>query len=323
MDTEGSVTKNCVHCGGEIRSAAKICKHCKRPVEAAVESTSRVSEAPTTTVGADVTRDLRALLVSRGLLSSAAFDALAAQHPGADAATTLGHLRDAGHITALQVEFHREAFHERQLARLNALLDGAVARAMLGATHAQAARSGFESVVYQQTPAQYLIAAQYLTAAQIRALGDGALQPIVAQTPGRASTIVATGRWDVGAWWRSLAPEVRQAAVGISLLVALVGALLAARGSPDIVSQPVMNGRGDGTATFTNRGALAGSVCGHVTVSCGRGSRRSATFCSGTVEPNATKRVEFTVAEMDVIIPYGRDWRHDCDLGFVHETTGN
>lgn len=323
MESEVRETVACPHCGGTIKAAARRCKHCRSDIEAPGSGGARPPSAPTNAEATEVAQDLRALLVSRGVLSSSMFDALAVQQSGADAAALLGHLRDAGHITALQVEFHREAFRERQLVQLNALLDGAVARALLGATHAQAARSGFEAVVYQQTPAQYLIAAQYLTAAQIRALGDGGLQPIVAQTPGRASTIAATGRRDVGAWWRSLAPEVRQAAVGISLLVALVGALLAARGSPDIVSQPVMNGLGDGTATFTNRGALAGSVCGHVTVSCGRGSRRSATFCSGTVGPNETKHVEFTVAEMDVIIPYGGDWRHDCDLGFVRETPGN
>lgn len=323
MGLEVRDTVACPHCGGEIKAAARRCKHCRSEIEAPVASEARPSSAHPAVDVMEVARDLRALLISRGVLSSAAFDAFVAQKPGADAAALLGHLCYAGHITTLQVAFHREAFRERQLAQLNALLDGAVARAILGASHAQAARSEFESVVFQQTPAQYLISAQYLTAAQIRALGDQPTQAAAAQQTDRASTLSAVARWDVGVSWRSLAPEVRQAVVGIALVIALFGALLAARGSPDIVSQPVMNGRGDGTATFTNRGALAGSVCGHVTVSCGRGARRSATFCSGTVEPNATKRVEFTVAEMDVIIPYGRDWRHDCDLSFVHETTGN
>lgn len=82
-----------------------------------------------------------------------------------------------------------------------------------------------------------------------------------------------------------------------------------------------MNGWGRGTSTFTNRGSRAGSMCGHVYVSCGRGSRSSASFCSGTVAPNETKHVEFSVPGMDRIGTYGRDWRDDCDFEFVREST--
>jgi hypothetical protein len=32
MTAEASDTIQCVHCGGTIRAAAKICKHCTRPV---------------------------------------------------------------------------------------------------------------------------------------------------------------------------------------------------------------------------------------------------------------------------------------------------
>mgnify|MGYP002381267776 CR=1 FL=1 len=35
MDSEGSITKSCPHCGGEIRAAARICKHCKRTLDGA------------------------------------------------------------------------------------------------------------------------------------------------------------------------------------------------------------------------------------------------------------------------------------------------
>lgn len=174
-------TIQCSHCGGAVRSAAKICKHCKRAIDAVAESAPRAPEAPPVTGGAEVARDLRALLVSRGVLSPAAFDALAAARPGADAAVVLGHLCAAGHVTAIQVESLREAFRERQLARLTALLDGAVARTLLGASHAHAARSGFEAVVFQQTPAQYLTVAQYLTAAQVQVLGGGVPQASAAR----------------------------------------------------------------------------------------------------------------------------------------------
>lgn len=178
MESEVRETVACPHCGGTIKAAALRCKHCRSDIEAPGSGGAHRPSAPTTVDATEVARDMRALLVSRGVLSSSAFDALVAQHPGADASALLSRLCDAGHITALQIEFHREAFRERQLARLNVLLDAAVARSLLGASHAQEARAGFASIVFQKTPAQYLVTTQYLTDAQIENLGSSAVSEL-------------------------------------------------------------------------------------------------------------------------------------------------
>lgn len=39
MGIEGAITKSCPHCGGEIRAAAKLCKHCKRALDGATSLT--------------------------------------------------------------------------------------------------------------------------------------------------------------------------------------------------------------------------------------------------------------------------------------------
>lgn len=324
MEQNVRETVACPHCGGEVKAAARRCKHCRSEIEVPEASAARAPSVPSAVDVTDVTRDLRALLISRGVLSAVLFDSLATQHPGSDAATMLEHLCAAQHITAVQVEVLREAFREHQIVQLGALLDGAIAHTLLGATHAQRAREGFEPVVFRQSPAQYLIVAQYLTASQVRTLGDRTHQGGAARPSGGAPTNAAVGGTrDVGAWWRAQSAEVRQAIVGISLLVVLVSAFLAVHGSPDIVENATMNGWGHGTATFTNRGSRVGSVCGHVVVRCGRGSRSSASFCSGSVTPNETKRVEFSVTDMDRIGSYVRDWRDDCEFDFIRESTGN
>ncbi len=171
MESEVRETVSCPHCGGEIKAAAKVCKHCRREVSQATEGKAATTAPPSTSRASEAVRDLRALIVSRGVLPVTAFDALAINHPDADVVGFLGHLCAAGQITSIQVESLREAFRERQLAQLATLLDAAVARALLGASHAQAAKAGFEQAIFQQSPAQYLVSAQYLTTTQVQALG--------------------------------------------------------------------------------------------------------------------------------------------------------
>lgn len=309
MTVEAQDRIQCVHCGGDIKAAAKICKHCTRTVGAlpAVQSTPP-SATPTPAGPSPVLVELRGFVVQRGLARREQVDLVLNSNPGVDAGVALGHLAAAGYITPAQAETLRAAFWQQQGQRAQAVLNAAVQRGLLMPAHVQAAMSQYESVALQQTIGEFLTAKQLLTPAQAAEFAD---------------TRSFLGRMELRARWNALPRALRSGVIGAVGIVVLVGLAAAVRGSPEIVDDTVMNGWGHGTATFTNRGRREGSVCGHVLVVCGRGSRESPTFCSGVIGPNESKRVEFTVPEMHRIVPYGRAWDDDCHHIFLHADTGN
>lgn len=316
MTIENSGTVPCPHCGGEIKTAAKVCKHCKRAVGDASNGFAHGAATPSAPTAATVLGELRTFVVARGVVRPEQFDALAAQHPGVDAAVMLGHLAAVGYITAVQVESLREGFRQQQESRAVALLRVANERGLLTPVHVEQALAGYRGALFQQTIGEYVTSAGLLTAAQATELQ-------------RSTTVAGSMVVGMKAWWGRLSKTGRSvvyALVGLQVawMVIYGGVLVvdAIRGHADIVQDSTMNGWGRGTSTFTNRGSRAGSMCGHVYVTCGRGSRSSASFCSGTVAPNETKRVEFSVPGMDRIGTYGRDWRDDCDFEFFRESTG-
>lgn len=121
---------------------------------------------------------------------------------------------------------------------------------------------------------------------------------------------------------------------------------------PQIESHCTMNGVGKGRCQFTNIGDASGSVCGTIRVyptDANTSTRilESGVFCSGPVEAQTTKEVEFTVvgvsdvctdprpsyaapptteAErerrfMETINFRGRDWRQLCEFSFERLTS--
>lgn len=161
---EESGTVSCPHCGGEIRAAAKVCKHCKRSLG---DGTAATTAAPSAAF-----RDALARFVAdRGAVARERVQEVFARHATGDGAALLGHLATAGVITQLHVETLRDAFRDQQRDRAAKLIEKAALRGLLSQGHAEAARHGFQGVVFAQTPEDYLTGAQYLTAAQIATLG--------------------------------------------------------------------------------------------------------------------------------------------------------
>ena len=79
----------------------------------------------------------------------------------------------------------------------------------------------------------------------------------------------------------------------------------------------VMNGYGQGSCSFTNTGKTAGAVCGVIQVN-GPGTISSDTFCSGSVEPQSTEKVEFSIPQVDVLCDNGfASWTEKCTFDFV------
>lgn len=314
MTIENVETTPCPHCGGEIRTAAKVCKHCKRPVGSAVNN---ASIPPAAFSPAPVLTELRAFVAARGVARPEQFDALVATHPAADAAVALGHLAAAGYITPVQVESLREGFRQQQESRAAGLLRVATERGLLTPAHAEHALNGFRGALFQQTIGEYVTSVGLLTAAQATELQ-------------RSTSLGGSVVVGAKAWWGRLSKTGRgvvYVVAGLPLLWLAWGALgltvSAIRGEADIRVDGTMNGYGRGTATFTNRGNRAGSLCGRISVSCGRGSRSSASFCSGTVAPHETKQVPIQIPGMAQIRDYSMDWDDDCHREFVRESSGD
>lgn len=322
MTIESSGTTACPHCGGEIKAAAKVCKHCKRPIDAssagigAAEDEASAPASDSTFGSVRMLRDLRVFVTGRGVLRPEQFDALIVDHPAVDAAVLLGHIAAAGFVTPMQVEALREGFRQQQESRATAMLRAACNRGLLTPAHCEQALAGYRGVIFRLAIGEYLSTAGMLTATQAVDLQ-------------RASTSVGSVSVGLRTWWGGLSASGRRFVFGLAAIpvasvfiycaILLVGTI---RGHADIDESTTMNGWGRGTATFTNRGSRGGSVCGRVFVACGRGSRSSASFCSGSVGPNETKLVAFTVPGTDRIQTYGRDWRDDCEVEFIRESTG-
>jgi hypothetical protein len=92
---------------------------------------------------------------------------------------------------------------------------------------------------------------------------------------------------------------------------------LAYANRPIVENSCVMNGYGDGSCDFTNVGKTAGAVCGVIQVD-GPGVALSNKFCSGSVQPQTTEKVEFRIPAVDKLCTDGlKDWRDVCEFNFV------
>lgn len=358
MTVENLDTAVCPHCGGEVKAAARMCKHCKRmldeaPVIASIpapatppsvlaapppETTPPTAgftpatavappsppasmPAPTPTFAptpppapapilSAVLRDLRAFLIARGMIRAEQFDPVAAPLSNVDAVVMLGHLAAAGYITTVQIEALREGFRQQQDSRAQGLLRAAVERGYLTPAHVESALVTFQGVLFQKTIEDYVVEAGLLTVAQAAELR---------RRMSLGGSVVSGAK----GWWDHLSKTGRQVAMGIGgviLFAMLAGVIALMRGGTDIEDDATMNGWGQGTVTFTNRGSREGSVCGYIKVVCEHGERRSPTLCSGTVASRETRQVAFQVVGIGEVRGPSLDWRRDCRFTFVHST---
>jgi hypothetical protein len=96
-------------------------------------------------------------------------------------------------------------------------------------------------------------------------------------------------------------------------------AAAAAYANRPIISTPacVMNGYGKGDCSFTNTGKTAGAQCGYISVQ-GPGVVTSEQFCSGSVQPYSTTKVEFDIPAVNDLCDNGMEsWTEKCKFDFV------
>lgn len=84
----------------------------------------------------------------------------------------------------------------------------------------------------------------------------------------------------------------------------------------------IMNGHGEGNCKFTNTGKTAGAQCGHIEVQ-GPGVAKSEQFCSGSVQPYSTTKVEFEIPAVRELCDNGfEDWSEKCSFTFISDGQG-
>jgi hypothetical protein len=308
---EGSDQVACRFCGGAVKTAAVLCKHCGRRLDREHSEALASAEA----LGAEpppILSDLRAFLVARTLVAAESFDRALEETPATDAAVAVGVLGAAGLVAPAQVDTVRENFVEAQVARVRSLLDEAVRKGLLNKTQRQAASQDFYRHALRKTPGEFVVEAGLLTEPQVRDLGR----------PGLASLVNAVGNGEGFAKLRSY-PRARLAIIiGAALVLGTPTFCCGTAylfGPSRIAHDGTMNGNGQGSMTFSNRGWTADSLCGVVVVECDGGTRRSSRFCSGNVEPGEALNVSFMVAGMHEITPRFRSWTENCDWRFAAE----
>ena len=100
-------------------------------------------------------------------------------------------------------------------------------------------------------------------------------------------------------------------------LLVLLTITLCSCGKADIKETCTMNGFGNGSCQFTNKGTASGTLCGKVVVS---GAGTSADFCSGLVEPQSTTTVTFAIPDVFrscTPASSSGNWADRCDFGFI------
>lgn len=94
---------------------------------------------------------------------------------------------------------------------------------------------------------------------------------------------------------------------------------LAYANRPIVEDACLMNGLGEVKCNFTNTGKTAGAVCGVIQVN-GPGTVQSSKFCSGTVQPQTTTKVETIIPQVNELCDNGfESWTEKCSFTFVKD----
>lgn len=303
MTADATETIACPFCAGEIRRAARLCKHCKR----LLDDSGAAANTAGPPMNPAVLGELRAFVVARGVVRPEQFDARVAQHPGVDAAVMLGHLAAAGYITAVQVESLREGFRQQQESRAVAMLSAAQDRGLLTPSHVEQALAGFHGVIFQQTVGEYLTSAGLLTAAQVESFATPA-----DRRGARPAAAGSRRKWVIGG------------AVAAALAVVVLAVVVF--GSRDTLTPRCRYSAADlswglGACTFTNTTSETIDSCGQAAVRCFSGEPMlSEPVCTGPLAPGLTRTVSVhsnALARFQNTLSSMEQMRENCSFYWV------
>jgi len=258
---------------------------------------------------------IRKILLSQGLVNeSQIIDALG-QHQGSDT-PLLEVLGKTEVLTPAQIQAVTAAYRE-QLSEEGKRIGGqAVQKLMISQEQFDQAleiqKSSDEPIAFGDV----LVEQGFITTVQRDALpksGYTAVDTLKA-------AVTADAIKDLGHRARNLSKRTKQIAGVLSLLVVVIVMIFALRGKPKITPNCTMNGRGEGSCSFTNRGS-SGSICGTLLGFCKSGGTESSnTICSGEIEKNETKNVPISLPEFGKMYAKHKttvSWIDSCGFSWV------
>lgn len=174
MALSGDVTVACPHCGGGIKPAAKICKHCKRSVEVRQDHQSATTPALAIPGLPPVLLELRSFLSSKQFINLAAFDRVLAARKSNDASIVVRELVVVGSITQVQAEALVVEFGHHRMTFARNVVAYAHAQGLVPASHVEPAVASYGPIVFESSIYDHLVGLALLTRAQADGL---ALRP--------------------------------------------------------------------------------------------------------------------------------------------------
>lgn len=262
----------------------------------------------------EVSSRLRDFMLNREVLDAGAFDSVLTGFEGDNAASFIDYLAECGHLTATQAPMLIKKFEQLQNEHARNFVQYVVSLGMVTEQMAEQTLHDYKQDCLFRSIELHLIESGVLTEQQVE----------------RIERKLATPSGEV----RSQPPQGTGGSVAGILkrrgVVLALGATAVVLGlffgwsqvfPKRFTLEPscTMNGMGEGECVFTNTEKGIGSACGVIAVSCSDEVRISGKFCSGDVENNQTRKISFSVAEMDKIRPRRGDWRDSCKFVFVAE----
>jgi hypothetical protein len=158
-------TVNCPHCGGEIKAAAKLCKHCKQAVN---EASSPSIPTDVYAIRIQETKSVIftiALLIQKGLCSKQDIDPFRSQHP-TNPTALLNELVKTGKITPSQVEIVQSAIKSDLLSQARSQGTFAVDSLIITGPQFDTIISGMQDVPMPESFTDLLLGKQLITLSQ-------------------------------------------------------------------------------------------------------------------------------------------------------------
>ena len=309
-------TRTCPYCEGEIKVAAKLCKHCKQPVPRYVEEKATLSEDE---------KLLRRLVVSKNLVSGDRFDEV---HRGRGDAShdLLQELQEQGALTAAQASNVRAELKTQFMGEARRLGEIAVQRMMVTSEQLDKVLSDMEAQSSPPRIGEILVQQGMVTQDQADALVKG---PTVGESLGdlgerlKAKTGQLSSGVSAGGGLKETVSGIPTKAklgigVGVAVLLAVI-LVVALTGGAEITENCTIDRWGKGNCEFTNKGS-PGAVCGHIVAVCKDGeAAESSLICSGEVKTNETVDKPFKFPDyFDINRRYRRPL-DSCPFMFIQE----
>lgn len=174
IEAGAGATVGCPHCGGHIKPAAKICKHCRGSLQIhQVQNPTPTATTAAMPVLPSVVLKLRSFLAAKKLVEPAKIEQLLRSRTADDAAELVRQFAVRGMITQIQAEALIGEFHQQQMSTARSVIDVARARGLIPATHTEHALLSYAPMAFTVSIQDHLVDSGLLTREQAGGISTG------------------------------------------------------------------------------------------------------------------------------------------------------